>query len=196
MLSLIYRSTIVTLLLTAILCGVYPLTVFLVGRVFFPSASSGGIIERDGKPVGAKLIGQNFSKPEYFHGRPSAAGQNGYDGTSSSGSNLGPTNQKFLKSIDDNVKKVIQENPGLHPGEVPVDLVTASGSGLDPHISPESAMVQIARIAKARNISEDKVKALVEKHIEERQLGMLGERVVNVLMINLDLDRDAPTKNQ
>jgi K+-transporting ATPase ATPase C chain len=184
----LYRSTIMTLALAVILCGVYPLAVTVVAKVFFPSKSSGGILYRDGKPVGARLIGQGFSKPEYFHGRPSAAGDKGYDAANSSGSNLGPTSAKLKSAVEANVKSVLAENPGLKKGEIPVDLVTTSGSGLDPHISPEGAAVQVERVAKLRGIPTDKVREAVDRHTEGRQLGFLGEPVVNVLELNLDLD--------
>jgi potassium-transporting ATPase KdpC subunit len=193
MFKLIYRSAIVTVLLAVVLSGVYPLAVYIVARVAFPAGSTGDIVMKDGKAVGAKLIGQNFTRPEYFHGRPSAAGQNGYDPTSSGGTNLGPTSQKLLKAVDDNVKRVLTENPGLSAGQVPVDLVTASGSGLDPHISPEAAYVQVARVAAARKWDVKKVKALVSSHTEHRQLGFLGEPVVNVLLLNLALDEQPGT---
>jgi potassium-transporting ATPase KdpC subunit len=178
-----------TLVLTVILCGIYPAAVYLVAKIFFPQKSTGGIVYKNSKPVGAKLIGQSFKRPEYFHGRPSAAGANGYDAASSSGSNLGPTNQKLKATLEANVKAALQENPGLQFGQVPVDLVTASGSGLDPHLSPEAALVQVDRVAKARGLSAERVKAMVTAAIEPRQLGILGEPVVNVLMLNLALDQ-------
>ena len=192
MLKLIYRSLIATLLLAILLCGVYPLIVTGIGKVLFADKASGGMITApDGHIVGARLIGQAFSKPEYFHGRPSAAG-NGYDAANSSGSNLGPTNQKFVDGLKANVEGILKDNPGLKKGEVPVDLVTASGSGLDPHISPEAAYVQILRVATARAIPAAELKQLVEEHIEGPQLGIFGEPVVNVLAINMDLDRLHP----
>lgn len=184
----LYRSTIMTLALAVLLCGVYPLAVTLVGKLLFSSKADGGIIYRDGKAVGAKLIGQGFSRPEYFHGRPSSAGDKGYDAANSSGSNLGPTSDKLKKAVEANVKAVLAENPGLPSGSVPVDLVTASASGLDPHISPDGAAVQIDRVAKARGVAPEKVREIVDRHIEGRQLGFLGEPVVNVLELNLDLD--------
>src|SRR5208283_793656 len=143
MLTLIYRSTVATIVLAVLLCGIYPLIVTGIGKVLFADHSSGGIITVDGKPVGARLIGQAFSKPEYFHGRPSSAGDKGYDASNSSGSNLGPTNQKFYDTLKGNVDAVLKDNPTLKKGEIPTDLVTASGSGLDPHISPEGAQVQV-----------------------------------------------------
>ncbi len=195
MLSLIYRSFIATLLLAFVLCGVYPLAVTAVGKVFFNGKATGGIVYRDGKPVGAKLIGQSFTRPEYFHGRPSAAG-NGYDATHSSGSNLGPTNQKFVDGLKANIDHVLKENPTLKKGEVPTDLVTASGSGLDPHLSPEAALVQADRVARARDASVAEIESLVKKHIEGPELGFLGEPVVNVLLLDLDLDRHYPVHHQ
>lgn len=192
MLKLIYRSIVATLLLAVILCGAYPLIVTGIGRVLFSDKASGGIITTaDGKAIGAKLIGQAFAKPEYFHGRPSSAG-NGYDAANSSGSNLGPTNQKFADTLKANVDGVLKDNPDLKKGEVPVDLVTASGSGLDPHISPDGAFVQVARVAKARGMTSDELKSLVQEHVQGPQLGVFGESVVNVLELNLDLDRLHP----
>lgn len=194
MLKTIYRSVVVTVLLLIVLCGIYPLLVMAVGQALFHDKANGGIIERDGKAVGARLIGQGFSKPEYFHSRPSSAGDKGWDASNSSGSNLGPTSQKLMKAVESNVKQVLQENPTLAMGSVPVELVTASASGLDPHVSPEGAMVQVDRVAKARSASADAVKEFVQKHIEGRQLGFLGEPVVNVLEVNLDLDQAFPLK--
>ena len=178
-----------TLLLAVILCGFYPLIVTGIGQFFFAANTSGGIIQRNGKAIGAKLIGQAFSKPEYFHGRPSAAGDKGYDAANSSGSNLGPTNQKLYDAVKGNIENVLKENPSLKKGEVPVDLVTASASGLDPHISPESAFVQAERVAQARKMDVSQVRALIQEHIEGPQLGIFGEPVVNVLLLNLDLDQ-------
>jgi K+-transporting ATPase ATPase C chain len=192
MLNLIYRSTLVTLILAVVLCGFYPAAVWVVGRVLFPSTTRGGLVTRNNSVVGANLIGQNFSRPEYFHGRPSAAGEKGYDAAASSGSNLGPTSKKLIKAISDNVASVLAENPGLKSGQVPVDLVTASASGLDPHISPAAATVQVTRVANARKVNVAEVEALLNKSIEARQLGFLGEPVVNVLRLNLALDEIAP----
>jgi K+-transporting ATPase ATPase C chain len=188
MLVLIYRSTVATLLLAVILCGAYPLIVTGLGKVIFPSQANGSMITLgDGRVVGSRLIGQVFTRPEYFHGRPSAAGT-GYDAANSSGSNLGPTNQKFVDGLKTNIDSVLKDNPTLKKGEVPVDLVTASGSGLDPHISPEGAWVQVSRVANARGIAAAEVKSLVDKHLEGPQWGIFGEPVVNVLLVNLDLD--------
>src|SRR5690242_10945898 len=147
MLSAIYRSLVATLTLGIILCGAYPLIVYGVGNIFFHENATGGIIEKEGKIVGARLIGQGFSKPEYFHGRPSAAGNQGYDASNSSGSNLGPTNQKFYDSLKGNIDQFLKENPSIKKGHVPTELVTTSGSGLDPHISPDAAFAQASRVA-------------------------------------------------
>jgi potassium-transporting ATPase KdpC subunit len=184
----------VTLLLALILCGAYPLTVMGVGKLFFSSNVNGGLLMKDGQPIGAELIGQNFSKPEYFHGRPSAAG-NGYDAANSSGSNLGPTNPKLMDNLKANIKKVMEENPGVQSQEIPVDLVTASASGLDPHISPAGADLQAARVAKARGLSVDQVKDLIQKQTEGPQWGLFGEAGVNVLKLNYALDTLAPVKS-
>ncbi len=194
MLSTLYKSTMATLILAVICCGVYPLIVTGIGQALFPDHASGGIIQRNNKAIGAKIIGQGFSKPEYFHGRPSSAGDKGYDAANSSGSNLGPTNQKFFDAVKGNVENVLKENPTLKKGDVPVDLVTASASGLDPHISPESAMVQADRVAQARKVGVDQVKALIQEHIVGPQLGIFGESTVNVLLLNLALDEKFTVK--
>lgn len=192
----IYRSLVMTLALAVVVCGVYPLAVFAVGQLLFSTRANGSLVVRDGKTVGSHLIGQAFAKPEYFHGRPSSAGEKGYDAANSSGSNLGPTSEKLKKAVAANVKQVLEENPGLAPGNVPVDLVTASASGLDPHVSPEAARAQVERVAKARGISVEKVGELVSSHTQGRQLGFLGEPVVNVLALNIALDEVAPIKGK
>lgn len=194
MFKLIFRSTIATLLFAILLCGIYPLAVMGVGKLLFHDKADGGVIVVDGKVVGAELIGQAFTKPGYFHGRPSSAGSapsapNGYDAANSSGSNLGPTNPKFSDALKSNIDSFLKDNPSVKKGEIPTDIVTASGSGLDPHISPESAYLQIDRVAKARGIDAAQVRKLVETRVEGPQLGIFGESVVNVLLLNLDLDR-------
>jgi K+-transporting ATPase ATPase C chain len=190
MIKLLIRSVVVTLVLAIIVCGVYPLAVTVVAQVMFPEKANGSLIERSGKIVGSKLIGQSFSRPEYFHGRPSAAGDKGYDAASSSGSNLGPTNKKLADRLQGDINAVLKENPTLSKGAVPVDLVTASGSGLDPHISPEAALAQVDRVAKARHVDPEHMRQIVLAQVESRELGFLGEKRVNVLLLNLKLDEE------
>jgi K+-transporting ATPase ATPase C chain len=190
MLKTLYQSIMATVILVAITCGFYPALITLLGQTFFHDQANGSLITgADGKILGSRLIGQGFSKPEYFHGRPSSAGDKGYDAANSSGSNLGPTNQKFADALKNNVDAVLKDNPTLKKGEVPVDLVTASGSGLDPHISPQGALVQVDRIAAARKLSVEQVKEVLESHVQGPQLGFLGEATVNVLELNQALDR-------
>jgi K+-transporting ATPase ATPase C chain len=171
----------------------YPLVVTGLSRVIFPHRSDGSLIERDGKVVGSELIGQKFTRPEYFQGRPSAAGNDGYDGLASGGSNLGPTNQALVDRVKGDAKKFRDANPTA-TGPLPADLLTASGSGLDPDISPASAEVQIPRVAAARGMSVEALRELVASHTEGRQFGILGEPRVNVLKLNLALDQAAPLK--
>lgn len=178
---------------TTILFGlIYPLVVTGLARVLFPNKANGQLIEKNGAVVGSAIIGQGFSSPGYFHSRPSAAG-NGWDAANSGGSNLGPTNQKLLDRVKSDVAMAQADNPGT---PVPIDLVTTSASGFDPHITPASADFQLARVAKARGITVDQLRALVAKHTEGRQLGFLGEPRVNVLELNLDLDEQFPANKQ
>ena len=181
----------VTLAFTVLTGVVYPLLVTGLTKALFRHQAGGSLIQANGKTVGSELIGQRFTQPEYFHGRPSAAGNDGYDGLSSSGSNYGPTNQHLVDRVQSDLKQFRVENPTF-TGPVPADLLTASGSGLDPHISPASAEAQVGRVAAARRVSEDAVRQLIAAHTDGRQFGFLGEPRVNVLRLNLALDRAVP----
>ena len=178
----------ITLLMALVTGVLYPLVVTGLAKAIFPHQAAGSLMQAHGKTVGSELIGQRFTKPEYFHGRPSAAGSDGYDGLASGGSNLGPTSQKLIDRIRDDAKKFREENPTFK-GPIPADLLTASGSGLDPDISPASADAQIDRVAAARHMSVDAVRKLVADHTDDRQFGILGEPRVNVLKLNLALDQ-------
>ena len=181
-----------TLLLCVITGLVYPGIVTGLARVFFPHQADGSLItSAKGEAIGSELIGQPFSKPEYFHPRPSAAG-NGYDDTLSGGTNLGPTSAKLADTLIAQAVDSAVKNEGAVKGKIPSDMVTSSASGLDPHVSPATAFVQVARVARARHADSSAVRALVDKHVEGRQFGFFGEPRVNVLLLNLDLDRTLP----
>ncbi len=173
-----------TLVTTVMFGFIYPLGITGLAQLFFRDRANGQLIEIDGKLVGSRIIGQTFTGPGYFHSRPSNAGT-GYDPTSSGGSNLAPTNKNLLERVKGDIQKLQEENPNA---PIPVDLVTASGSGLDPHISPGAAEFQIPRVAHSRRMKEEDVRALVERHTKGRDLGFLGEPRVNVLELNLELD--------
>ncbi len=177
-----------TLILAVVCCGIYPLIVFAIGQALFAGKANGSlIVDAKGTVVGSKLIGQNFSADKYFHPRPSAAG-NGYDSTSSGGSNLGPTSQKLADAIKQNVADYRTQNGLAADAPVPADAVTGSASGLDPHISVENAQIQAARVAKARGLKVENVAALIAQYTDPADLGFLGDPGVNVLRLNLALD--------
>jgi K+-transporting ATPase ATPase C chain len=180
-------ALLVFLVLTVLTGVLYPLAVTGISQVAFPGRSDGSLVERDGVVIGSRLLGQGFSDERYFHPRPSAAGE-GYDGASSSASNLGPTNEDLLTAVSARVAAYRKLNRLARDVEVPVDAVTSSGSGLDPHISPQNARLQAPRIARMRGIPVDEVLALIEDHTDDRSLGFLGEPGVNVLELNLALD--------
>lgn len=187
------RPAIVLTLLLCIITGlIYPGIVTGFARVLFPKQANGSLItSAKGDVIGSELIGQSFSKPEYFHPRPSASG-NGYDDTLSTGTNLGPTSAKLADTLIAQAVDSAVKNDGAVKGRIPADYVTSSASGLDPHISPATAFLQVARVARARHADSSAVRALVGKHVEERQFGFFGEARVNVLLLNLDLDRTMP----
>jgi potassium-transporting ATPase KdpC subunit len=185
-------AVLMTIVTTVLLGIIYPLVVTGLAKVLFPHQANGQLIERNGKVVGSRIVGQAFTGPGYFHSRPSAAG-NGYDGANSGGSNLGPTNQKLIDRVKQDVASLQAENPGT---PVPINLITTSASGLDPDISPAAADFQIARVARERGVSQDELRRLLAKHTEGRQLGFLGEPRVNVLELNLDLDATHPLEKR
>ena len=181
----VWKTAIRFTLVTTVLIGLgYPLLVTAIAGVVFPHKAAGSLILKDGQVIGSELIAQSFTSDKYFHPRPSAAG-NGYDATASGGSNLAQSNKALVTRIQGSIDQLSKENPG-HP--VPIDLVTTSGSGLDPDITPDAAFFQLPRVAKARGIDEDRVRQLIEQHITSRQLGVLGEPRVNVLELNLAMD--------
>jgi K+-transporting ATPase ATPase C chain len=185
-------AVLMTIVTTVLLGLIYPLVVTGLAQVIFPSQANGSLIRSaDGTVIGSSLIGQPFSSAGYFRSRPSAAGANGYDAGASSGSNLGPTNKKLIDRVKADVEKAQAENPSK---AVPIDLVTTSGSGLDPHISPAAAEFQVPRVARERGITEEQLRQVIARHTAGRQFGFLGEATVNVLELNLDLDRTTPMR--
>ena len=183
----------ITLVLTVLTGMLYPALVTGIAQAIFHRQANGSLIEVNGKVIGSELIGQKFTKPEYFQGRPSAAGD-GYDAANSGASNFGPTNQKLVDRIKADAEKFRKENPDF-TGSIPADLLTASASGLDPHLSPASAAAQVARVAKTRGVPTAQIQDLVDHYTESRQLGILGEPRVNVLNLNLALDAQYPLKH-
>jgi K+-transporting ATPase ATPase C chain len=193
MLSQLWPALRINIFLTILLGVGYPLLVTGISQVIFPHQANGSLITQNGQVIGSELIGQNFSKPGYFQPRPSAAGNDGYDPTASGGFNYGPTNQKLIDRVKASVDKFHKENPDYH-GAIPADLLTGSGSGLDPEISPASAQAQTPRVAKARGISADQLGQLVAQYTKSADLGLIGEPRVNVLKLNLALDQQFPKK--
>lgn len=186
------RPVLALFALLTLLTGVaYPLAVTAIAGAAFPVQAAGSLIEKDGKTVGSALIGQRFADPKYFHPRPSSAGDDGYDASSSGGSNQGPISAKLIERVKGDIASFREDAP---TGAIPADAVTASGSGLDPHISPANARTQIARIAKARGAPQPAIAAILEAHLEPRYFGLLGEPRVNVLLLNLALDKARPAR--
>ena len=185
-------AILMTIATTVLLGIIYPLVVTGLAQLIFPKQANGQLIQKDGKTVGSRTLGQSFSSGPYFHSRPSFAG-NGYDATNSNGSQLGPTNKKLIERVKEEVSNLQAQNPET---AVPIDLVTGSASGLDPHISPAAAQFQLPSIAKERGTTVDQLRALLAKHTEDRQFGFLGEPRVNVLELNLELDERFPKAKQ
>ena len=185
-------AILMTVATTVLLGIIYPLVVTGLAQLIFPEKANGQLIQKNGKTIGSSLIAQGFSSPGYFHPRPSFAGT-GYDPMNTNGSQLGPTNQKLIDRVKGDVANAKAENPDT---PVPIDYVTGSASGLDPHITPAAAEFQLPRVAKERGVTEDQLRSLVQKHTEERQFGFLGEPRVNVLELNLELDEQFPAKKQ
>ena len=183
----------IKIFLTVLLGVIYPLAMTGISQIVFPHQANGSLIKVGDKVIGSEIIAQNFTKPEYFHPRPSVAGNNGFDGTASGGSNFGPTNKKLVDRVTASIEQFRKENPDFH-GLIPADLVTTSASGLDPHLSPDSAAAQVGRVAGARGLSADQVNQIVNQFTEKPDLGVLGESRVNVLKLNLALDRKYPVK--
>jgi K+-transporting ATPase ATPase C chain len=188
----LWISIAMTVVTTVLLGLIYPTVVTGLSQLFFRYKANGQLIIKNGKVIGSSIIGQGFAGPQYFHSRPSAAG-NGYDAANSGGSNLGPTNQKLIARVEGDVSAAQSENPGT---PVPIDMVTTSASGFDPHITPANAQFQLPRVARARGISIEQLQAVVSKHTEGQQFGILGEPRVNVLELNLDLDQQFPSATQ
>lgn len=185
-----YRAISFSILMYILLGLIYPYATYLLGSSLFPKQSKGSLIFQNEIPVGSELIGQNFSQAKYFWGRPSAAGEKGYDATNSGASNLATTNKDLIDRIEKSIQEFLRQNPSIKREEIPTDLVTASASGLDPEISIQSVKIQIPRIAKARNISENNLNLLVDKLTQNPTLSFIGTERVNVLLLNIELDKE------
>jgi K+-transporting ATPase ATPase C chain len=190
----LFRGIRVALALTVLTGFLYPGVVTGLCQLLFHQAANGSLIEKEGRPIGSTLIGQSFRRAEYFHPRPSSAGAEGYDASASGGSNLGPTSRRLIDRVKADIDGFRKENPD-YLGPIPADMVTASGSGLDPHISPASALAQAPRIARARGTSTEQMESLIKLFAEDPDFGFLGEPRINVLLINLALDRQFPIRN-
>jgi K+-transporting ATPase ATPase C chain len=193
MLNELKPAILITIVFTVLTGILYPLAITGLAQTIFPHQANGSLIERNGAVIGSELIGQNFTKPEYFHPRPSAAGMNGYDASASSGSNLGPTNPALADRLTKDAAQFRKDNPD-YTGPIPADAITTSGSGLDPEISPANALAQAPRVAKARGASLEGTQNLVRSFTQNRQIGFIGEPRVNVLKLNLALDQSLPAK--